>query len=238
MIRRTMDAGHLNAVVNHPSVRPFVMGEGELDLTQALADPGNYAWQTEHGGFVLMRHSPGVYEVHSMFLPEGRGASALKAARDMLRQMFAATDCREVLTKIPNGNKGADGLARATGFREWFKSELASYRRLTLAHWMMNDSGCLEAGRVFHDFLEDAKVAAKSALVTHEDDEAHDRAAGCAALMAEAGNPVKAVETYNHWARLAGYRTIKLLSTRPPVIDVIDAVLTVRAGELEVLQCR
>jgi hypothetical protein len=238
VIRRTMDAGFLNSVINHPDVRPMVGGEGEIDL-QGLADnPANVLLETEHGGFFLVRLDGGLYEAHSQFLPEGRGGHAVKAAKAGFRYMFAATDCVEIVSKVPADNAPADGFARVTGLTEKFNSRGVSYRGLTLNRWVSLDAECLSEGRAFHDALEAAKRDCGSELAIHEDDDAHDRAVGATALMVKAGNADKGVWSYNRWAAFAGYQTASLLSQNPVIIDVRDAVVTLADGRMEVLKCR
>ncbi len=82
MIRRTFDAERVNYLINHPSVRPFVGGDGEsfIDLTAAVADKQNIFVDGEHGGFAFTWSAPCVYEVHTFVLPEGRGQWAADAA--------------------------------------------------------------------------------------------------------------------------------------------------------------
>jgi hypothetical protein len=159
--------------------------------------------------------------------------------------MFAATDCLEIVTKVPVTNRPADMMARRVGFREAFRrpgawedgSDIA-YFALTLDDWRAKDEAALSEGRAFHAMLEAAKISAGSEGPTHPDDDAHDRAAGAAMMMARAGNYRKAVWSYCRWARFAGYQPIELVSEAPPVIDVQDALLTVQGGIVEVLTCR
>jgi hypothetical protein len=249
VVRRTLDARPFNAVANHPDVRPWIGGEGPLDLAALVGDPANFALEAEHGGWILARHEPGIYELHTLFLPEGRGRTCLAAWREAERFMFAATDAREIVTRIPAHNAAAAFAARLCGFKERFARRAAfrtaagelvdvSFQALTLDDWTFRDPAARHAGRVFHAQLEAAKARADSALETHAEDEAHDRAVGAACLMIGAGNPKKGVWAYNRWARLAGYATIALLNDSPITIDVRDAVVGVKDGAMEVLTCR
>ena len=76
------DVQFINAVVNDPSVRPFVGPAelGELDLSEAVAQPENLFFMGEHGGFSAAWSAPGVREIHTFILESGRGAWA-RAAR-------------------------------------------------------------------------------------------------------------------------------------------------------------
>lgn len=232
MIRRTLDPAFLNGVANHPEVRPWLQGEGPLDLSGVISDPSNIALQAEHGGWVLQALSPGVYEVHSMFLPEGRGAGVARALVAALDYVFSATDCIRLVTRLPAGNVRAAALGRMAGFRPWFGDRA----RIEIEDWAQSSKACLEAGEWFHERLEAAKTASGSALETHDDDSAHDHAVGAAVLMCRAGNGPKGVWHYNAWAAASGYAPVTLVSVNPLVIDVVDAVL--EGPDMEVLLCR
>jgi hypothetical protein len=242
---RTMDPARLNAVANDPDVRPMLGGEGPVDLTPTIEDAANIALEFEHGGFVFHRLELGQYELHTLFLPQGRGQSVLLAAAEAFRYLFTATDCMEIVTRAPGSNRPADFMARRAGFEPIFTREKAwqdgsaiTYFSLTFDNWRGRDPEIAAEGRVFHQTLEAAKSAAGSAREIHPDDDAHDRAAGAAVMMLKAGQHRKAVWTYSRWARLAGYEPVELVNEAPAIVDIRDAVITVRNGGLEVLKCR
>lgn len=247
-VTRTMDPTHLNAVANHPDVRPWLGGKGELDLSLTLADPQNVALVTDHGGFVCLRKDAGLYDVHSLFLPDRPRRETVDAMRDGLAFMFAETDCVDLVTQVPSNNPAAAGLAalghftpRFTQVGVWPAPDGAidvTWFGLDLWTWTMRAAEPLAAGHIFHAQLEAAKRASGSALVTHADDDTHDRAAGATYLMALAGNAVKAVTFYNRWAVVAGYVPITLVSLQPVILDIGDAVMSMRNRELQVLLCR
>jgi hypothetical protein len=249
LVARTLDARFLNAVANDASVRPDLGGEGPIDLSAVVADPVNVALRTELGGWVFVRHEPGTYELHTLFMPAGRGRACLAAWREAARYVFAATDAREIVTRVPVCNRGAAWAARHCGFAERFARKAAfraadgrlhdvSYQALTLDRWAGGDDEALTAGDLFHARIELAKAAARSALPDHPPDEAHDRAAGAASLMIAAGNARKGVWFYNRWAALAGYPPVALLTEHPLAIDVGSGVIVeVREGNMEVIRC-
>jgi hypothetical protein len=113
-----------------------------------------------------------------------------------------------------------------------------AYLKLTLDTWVGACSTVAEQGRGFHELIEAAKKAKGSTLPAHPHDEAHDRAVGATVSMIKAGNTIKGVNHYNKWAIFAGYAQIELLSEQPVIVDVKDAVLGLRDGQMEVLQCR
>lgn len=81
-ISRTFDAARLNALANHPDIRPTCGGDGEsfLDLTPFVNDRHNHAVIWDKGAFLFGWSAPATYEVHIMVLPEGRGRAAYAKA--------------------------------------------------------------------------------------------------------------------------------------------------------------
>lgn len=94
MIERTFDAGRLNELVNHETIRPHVGGDPEtyIDLTAAVADQANHFLVGEHGGLACSWSAPKTYEIHTFVLPEGRGPWArdfARAGRDYMEEIGA-----------------------------------------------------------------------------------------------------------------------------------------------------
>ena len=82
----THDADLVNSYANHPEIRPYIGGAGEIDLTNATFDP-HVCLFGEHGGFVLTWTAPETYEVHTLITPEGRGAWAFDFAKQAIAHM-------------------------------------------------------------------------------------------------------------------------------------------------------
>lgn len=236
-VHRTFDPAFLNTVINHPDVRPWLEGVGELDISKQVFNADNFALVTDAGGFLLIRHEPGRYEVHSQFLP-GRGTHAIRAMKVAQEWMFTRTDCEAIVSKVPLGNGAAKGLAITGGLRVIFRREGAEYVELTLMDWAMRTAALESHGERFHAFLEASKAAAGSSLAIHPHDPAHERAVGAALLMIERGQPEKGVDFYNRWARHAGYAEIRLISASPVVVDAVDAVIGMGESGMENLLCR
>jgi hypothetical protein len=236
---RTFDAGFLNSVANHPEIRPWLAGEGEIDLSAIIGSIENYALVSDSGGFLLTPNAPGVYEVHSMFLPGGDALGFMMEAQEW---MFTRTACQAITSKVPKSNRAAKGLALKGGLGTIFEREDAElghceYVELPIMKWAMRNKGLEAEGERFHALLEQAKLEAGSELPVHPHDPAHERAVGAALLMIERGQPMKGVDFYNRWAMLAGYAPIRLLSTSPVTVDVVDAIVALE-DELEVVLCR
>lgn len=246
-VHREFAADNINAVVAHPDVRPWVGGTGPLDLTSVVADPNNVLLMGEGGGLLFQCLAPGLYEVHTQFIPEARGPRALQAVKDALRWMFTKTDCIEVVTKVPDGNVAAYALVRAIKGTCQFHRPNAwlgpngltgvRYYSMTLAEWVRNADGLEERGHWFHQQLEAAKTESNAAPL-HDDDNAHDRYVGATCEMVLGGQIAKALDFYRRWAIFAGYIPAQLIAVNPPVIDIGDAILAVKDGGFDVLLCR
>lgn len=243
---RTLDATHLNAVANDPEVRPWLGGDGVLDLSSTVADPWNVSVVTEHGGFIALWASPERYEIHSLFMAAGRGREAIRAMRAGLDYLFAATDATELVTKVPQGNAAALGLARLAGFTRQFTSRIpwgaelvpVDFMSLSAQTWALRSRAALALGEWFHASMTDAMTQRASTLPPHSDaDDAHDRMAGAAVLMCRAGNARKAESFYNAWARFVGYPLIRVLAEHPVVLDLEGLIVECRASSMEILKC-
>lgn len=241
-VRRTLDAGFLNAVANDPAVRPTLgNGDGPLDLSGVVEDAANIALVCDAGGFVLTPLSPGNLEVHSIFKPGTGGA--VEAMRDAMEWVFTRTDCVSIWSKVPKSNRAAKGLALAGSLRSLFERDHETlgpteFCEVPIMRWAMNCAALEREGERFHTMLEEAKRASGSTLPEHPHDAAHERAVGAALLMFERGLPMKGAGFYNTWANFAGYRPLGLLSVSPVVVDAGDAIFGLGSQGLEILKCQ
>ena len=241
-----MDAAFLNSVANNPAVRPGLGGKGDIELSGLVADPNNVALVCPFGGFLVMKLESCVYECHSMFLPEASGADVLEAMRGGLSYMFIRTDCIEMVTKAPEGNKAALGAARTMGFSKDYRLERGwpledgaygpvDCMSLHISKWMQRDQSVQAGGEWFHDRLEEVT---QGKLPAHYDEPSHNKAVGAAVEMFRAGNNLKAINIYNLWARRSGFAPLRVLSQSPLIIDMDQVVVEIVNGDMEVLQCR
>lgn len=244
-MNRTFDATFLNSVCNHPEVRPWLSGEGGIDVTAALKDPDNVALVNDAGGFIMMQHEPGIYEAHSQFLPDMRGGTR-QAMRECFDYMFTRTDCERMITQIPDNNRGAIALGKAGKFREMFRRDTprgpTAFVGLTLEEWAQDTPALEQDGAWFHDNIHAAVKKVLPHQPDHPHDPAHDRAVGAAVRMCRAGNVHKGIGFYNRWARFAGYTPATVVSDIPPVIDVsevgLHCIIGLRDNEMEILLCQ
>lgn len=119
MIGRTFDVARMNHLVNHPTIRPHVGGDpGQpIDLSEAVADRANVFLDGEHGGFCCSWSAPGVFEVHTFILPEGRGAWAAEFAqtgRDAMADMWGA---RHLWTMVHPEARNVAAFTLKAGFK-------------------------------------------------------------------------------------------------------------------------
>lgn len=234
MITRTFDAAFLNTVANNPDVRPYVgSGVGPLDLTALISNPANVTLETEHGGWVLINLMPGTYELHTLFLPAGRGAGYFAAAHEALRYVFTQTDALEILTRCPDDNPGARMAAVKVGFRERFRREGVwqsgngeacgvSYQALTADDWFKRDT-----------LIEDAGRYVIGEIGGMEEDALLARLIGSAVMMARGGHAAKAVGFFNRAAAFAGYGSIVAL--REDLFDIGGTLVLVKPEGVGVL---
>lgn len=111
----TKDAGLINGYANHPEIRPYIGGEGELDLSAAVHDP-HVALFGEYGGFVLSWTAPGTYEVHTLILPEGRGQWAFEFAKEAIAHMVGL-GASHLWTRIKPDHRHTALFTRKMGFK-------------------------------------------------------------------------------------------------------------------------
>jgi hypothetical protein len=119
MLAQSKDVQFLHSVIAHPDVLPWVtLGRGALDLTDVVGNPENIFLANEYGGFLFIRDGDN-YEVHTQFLPQGRGRKAVEAAREAAWHIFTRTPALAIRTYVPRGNFRAAALARRAGFSAW-----------------------------------------------------------------------------------------------------------------------
>lgn len=245
-IRREFDAKHLNAVLNHESVRPDVadMSLGSLDVSGQVGDQNNILLMGEFGGCLLFFVSPGIFEVHTQILPEGRGAWAKAFIGQMLEWMFTRSNCWEIVTRVPREHIGAKALTIGAGFRKEFsRPDQCKFRgkimpvdiyRLSIHDWVEASDWALVQGEVFHAQLAAEAERLKVKVPAHDDDPQHNRIAGAAVEMARHGQVIKAVLAYNRWAFLARHAPIGLISEDPPMLKMDIGLLHIKPGGIKV----
>jgi hypothetical protein len=240
---RSQHPAPFNALANAPSVRPWLgYGLAPLDLTAQVQNLANVCLLTpEHdGAYILIQLQPGLYEAHSMALPEARGSAMARLMRDGFQYMFTATDCVEVTTRCPDGNPAASRWADLAGFKASFRREACfpladqivgcSYRSLLYRDWVLKDGRNAHEGQRFHALLHAVQPD------NHPDDRVHDAWVGATIEGIRRGNIQKAVALFNRWAVFAGYHPAEILSETPPVVFTGDAVVSLVDDQPHILR--
>lgn len=240
MLKRVTEASEINAILNHPSVRPWVadVSEGLLDVSDRVGNPANVTLVGEHGAFFCFKYTAGLYEVHTAVLQSGRGAWARDFAEAGARYMFTQTDCVEILTRVPQGHVAAKALTEAVGFQHqfttpadcMFRGEMvpAHVYSLPLQQWFPRARDVEEEGAAFHAWL--VKQVGNGSGQPHGADPAHNRIVGVTMAMIMGGQVRKGVVFYNTRSFAARHPTIALLNEDPPQIRFDVGVLTVKNG--------
>lgn len=230
MVQREYHSRRINAVLNDPSVLPWVALREQprpLDLGPLLRDLRNILLVTEDGlgGCFFHWQEPGVYEVHIQFLPAVRGKSALAAVNASLHWMFTASDCMELLTAIPQANESARMMAQLIhGRHEFTEGEFngspVEHWALRYNDWLWTAPGLRQRGEEFHRGLEAEFAAAGLEHAAHAESSDHNRAVGATVAMVLAGQVDKGIILMARWARTAGYAMPAIVSRSPLVIDI------------------
>jgi hypothetical protein len=246
-MKRVFDATRINEIINDPNVHRFVAekGAGHLDMGPLLEDRRNILLMDDkdNGGILFHCLDAGLYEAHTSFLPQARGAGALKFAREAITWMMARTDCIELATKVPDFNQQAVMFATAAGMvfdfqrsKAWHGPDgLCAVRYYSLSYqgWAATALGNAERGRRFHDALERF-----GAHIEHGSDPVHDLHVGAAVETARGGQIEKAIVFYNRWAVRTGYHPVRLVAKEPPIVDIGNALVLISETDIEVLKCR
>ena len=227
MIRLSFDAEFINSVINHPDVREGAEIKGIADVTSLVEDRDNVLLETKHGGFLLINKGLGIYELHSQFLPSGRGLHVVEAGLKAFHFMFLKTDCTRVITKASPDNVGAHGLAEKFFTRRGFNQGY-HYYSCDIEQWIERDEVVKQAGEHFHELVKET--------TNHDDDDVHDCYAGFAYLTAQSGNIEKGQYIYNRWAVMSNYETISIERRHPLVAKVGDMRFIVDNGEVSLCQ--
>ncbi len=227
MIKRVYNADFINSVINHPSVKEGAEVKESLDVSEVAANLNNHILINEHGGFLVIKKMPGVYECHTQFLPEGRGQAAVDAVNEALNYMFLQTDCTRIVTKVNVNNKP---VRMFTG--QFFKKRGIlgdyGYYSLDLECWIETSSECLIQGRLFHAMIEEE--------VKHQDDATHNSYVGAALLMAQNNNVYKGQLAYNRWSVMSGYEPIIILSETPLIAQCGNLKIAIQNNEVMLCQ--
>jgi hypothetical protein len=251
-LSRETTPGRVNAILNHPAVRPWVANGSEpLDVTAQIANTRNVFLFGEHGGVGFLQSQPGVYEAHTQVLPEGRGEWTREMTEAAVGFMFTCTDAYEITTRIPAGHIAAKAAAEAQGMRfEFTRENGVMFRNRTVdchvysfrvQDWVPRGSGLIEMGQWLHRRMDEEAARLGLTIPTHEDDENHNRYVGAAVRMMFGGQWQKAISFYNRWVTLARHarngelQHVSLVSGNPLIIRFDIGLMRFHPDDIEVI---
>lgn len=201
----------VNALANHPRIKPYVMeqGSGDLDLSSAWGHCVALLWP--EGGFLFhQRDDMGLWEVHTLFEDSRKAHEQVKEAAHFIFTRF----CNVLTTRVPASNVRAYEFARSAGMRDPYTVKdvwhgLNGKEDLHVLTWrpeqfMVECMDLEETGHAVHAALEAAGFH-----TNHGDDPVHERVVGFVAECFRAGVPHRGVFHYNRWAISCGYDPIE-----------------------------
>jgi hypothetical protein len=95
LIRECRDVAWWDAIASHPEVAPHVfMGMAPMTLEPLVSRDDVLALRSENGGvlYVPVDHCRTIYELHTMYHPDGWGREVAKAARSFMAAAFELAD--------------------------------------------------------------------------------------------------------------------------------------------------
>lgn len=244
-IQQATNADHVNRIVNDPSVYPWIKGNHTEPLDLKNVVKKHIVLESEYGCVIFVKIQPGVYEFHASVLPEGRGSWMSDGASEAFHWMFTRTDAYELLTKCPDGNlpskMGAKRVGCTFNFRTgpiWPVDGMlvpVDIYGILIQQWVTKAPKLEEIGEWFHDTLVEEYIRLGKRIDVVEDDRVHNRFVGAAIEMIRGGLTGKALNMYNRFAVMSGYKSISMISSDPLVIDIYEAKIRIRDNSFEVL---
>ena len=132
MIVRATDASLHNFIANHPEVKPTLgYNESYTDFTPLLDHPEGYVMLSDGLGCAAIFEwsAPGVWQAHSMVLPESRGRGAVRVAQEMFDLMFSE-GARMIWGMTPVEHRAAQIFNLMVGAKAAGEGEDATGRRV------------------------------------------------------------------------------------------------------------
>lgn len=247
MIQLATDAVFLNRVLNDPEVYPHIHAKpGPIDLSVLVSDQRNVVLNGEHGSMIFSENAPGVLEIHTQVLPDGRGPWAKLFAEKCVDYVFCRTRANEVFTRVPEGNIAAAALAKVCGAKLEHRVKQAmpdgtepmvDLYSGRVQDWVRIANGLVERGQMFHEKLHKKCRDAGIKVNHHPDDDWHDRHVGAAVGMILGGQVMKGIVMFNRWATMAMAPPIRLVAESPVIINITDCLLVVIGDDFEVTPC-
>lgn len=184
------DVEKINAILNHPAVRPHVfIGDDLLDFSHNIGVTPTYL--TRSGVMFAEAIGTGEYLVTSGFIPDGHGLHAAMAHRAALDHFFSTTDATRVTSVFEEGNEPAIRNLQSLGFRfrGGFGGRCAA--EMDWIDWALTSRGALREGRKWAKTHSTPWVSNMNLHML-----------GAFLLTSKGGWPGKALSQFNKWAKL------------------------------------
>jgi len=169
----------------------------------------------------------------------------VEGSRTAFSHMFLNTDAFELLTKCPYGNVAAKAGAKVVGCSLRFTTRAIwpsgeslvpiDVYSIILQEWVKHANNLTESGKWFHETLDLEYTTLGKDLSVHEEDETHDRYVGAAVEMIRGGQVAKAISFYNRWAVMSDYKKISLISAKPLIINIDEALIQIEQDKFKVV---
>ena len=124
-VERVFDATEVNQIMNDPSVRPWIGGDGKsyCDATRFTSNEDCWVFlcsnDTGPGAcFIFIPHTPHLYDCHTQALPHFRGRDCIRAAKICIDEVFRKTEAVKLYGRTPENNKRANSFNRMLGFKK------------------------------------------------------------------------------------------------------------------------
>lgn len=106
-MERSFDYARADEIIHHPDVFPWVSFDDtprDMSIGPLVQDERNVLMLGEQGGFFLhcKNEAQDAYELHTFYLPEGRGRGVHDDARVMFQFMFCETSASKIYTTVPD----------------------------------------------------------------------------------------------------------------------------------------
>jgi len=124
-IIETFDEDLIREIVTDDNIYPYVSDDFSPDPNKyapTLGDHLHWLLIRDEGGvcgvFFVHRINAAIYECHTCILKGHRGMKAVEAAKSAVSWVFANTQCKSLITHVPESNIAAYNLAKNAGFTD------------------------------------------------------------------------------------------------------------------------
>lgn len=134
-LHRTKDLGLIRSIITNPAIYGRMSDDfaPPPDQYQPIENEEMVYVAVEVAGvtqgiWAFIPHNRIMYEAHTCLLPAAWGAVASVAAKLMAEWMWRETQCRRLITSVPEFNRTALRFARSAGMTEWGRNPM-SYQK-------------------------------------------------------------------------------------------------------------